>query len=165
MPSISWARFSLRTCCFRSFAKGSRIVTVASSAHFDVDRVDWDNLPQQRRYDPWEAYSLSKFGNVIFTAILARNLEGTGIIANCLHPGIVKTRLSQAASPGLATLMPEEGAETPVWLATSADIAGVSGYYFEEKQPVRSSTLSRDRRVQERLWKMAESLTGINSTS
>lgn len=146
-------------------AKGSRIVPVASSAHFDVDRIDWGNLPRQRRYDPWEAYSLSKFGDVIFTAILARNLEGTWVTANCLHPGIVKTRLSRAASPGVATLTPEEGAKTPVWLATSAETAGISGKYFEEKRPVRASALSRDRRVQERLWKVAESLTGINTRS
>ena len=79
--------------------KNSRIVTVASSAHEDVDRIDWKNLPQERRYDPWGAYSLSKFADVTFTYTLARNLEGTGITANCLHPGVVDTKLSRSALP------------------------------------------------------------------
>ena len=141
--------------------KGSRIVTVASSAHDDVDRIDWDNLPQQRRYDPWGAYSLSKFADVTFTYTLARNLEGTGITANCLHPGVVNTKLSRSAAPGIATITPEEGAQTSIFLARSPEVAGVSGRYFDDKRPVRSSALSYDRGVQERLWKMAEELTGI----
>ncbi len=143
-------------------AEGSRIVTVASSAHFDVDRIDWDNLPGQPRYDPWGAYALSKFADVTFTYTLARNLEGTGITANCLHPGVVDTNLSRSAAPGMATITPEGGAETPVWLARSPDVAGISGKYFEGKRPVRSSALSHDREVQERLWRMAGNLTGIS---
>jgi NAD(P)-dependent dehydrogenase (short-subunit alcohol dehydrogenase family) len=146
-------------------AEGSRIVTVASSAHFDVDRIDWDNLPGQPQYDPWGAYALSKFADVIFTYTLARNLEGTGITANCLHPGVVNTKLSRAAAPGIATITPEEGALTPVFLARSPDVAGVSGRYYDELRPVRSSALSHDRRVQERLWKMAEDLTGLTGRS
>ncbi len=141
--------------------KGSRIVTVASSAHFDVDRVDWDNLPGQQRYDPWGAYALSKFADVTFTYALARNLRGTGITANCLHPGVVDTKLSRSAAPGIATIKPEEGAQTSIWLARSPEVAGVTGRYFEEKREIASSALSRDRRVQEKLWKMAEDLTGL----
>jgi len=141
--------------------KGSRIVTVASSAHFDVDRIDWDNLPQQRRYDPWGAYSLSKFADITFTYTLARNLGESGITANCLHPGVVNTKLSRSVAPGIATITPEEGAQTSIYLACSPEVAGVSGRYFDEKRPVRSSALSHDRGVQERLWKMAEELTGI----
>ena len=141
---------------------GARIVTVASSAHFDVDRIDWENLPQQRRYDPWGAYALSKFADVTFTYTLARNLEGTGITANCLHPGVVNTKLSRSAAPGIATIAPEEGAETPMWLARSPEVAGVSGRYFEDTRHVRSSALSYDRGVQGRLWKMAEELTGMS---
>lgn len=141
-------------------AAGSRIVTVASSAHFDVDRIDWDNLPGQPRYDPWGAYALSKFADVTFTYTLARNLEGTGITANCLHPGVVDTKLSRSAAPGITTITPEEGAGTPVWLARSPDVAGISGKYFEGKTAVRSSALSHDRTVQERFWRLAEDLTG-----
>jgi len=141
--------------------KSSRIVIVASSAHFDVDRIDWGNLPGQQRYNPWDAYALSKFADVTFTCVLARNLEGTGITANCLHPGVVNTKLSRSAAPGIDTITPEEGAQTPVWLARSPDVAGVTGRYFEENRETASSPLSRDRTVQERLWKMAEDLTGL----
>jgi NAD(P)-dependent dehydrogenase (short-subunit alcohol dehydrogenase family) len=144
---------------------GARIVTVASSAHEDVGRIDWDNLPGQRRYDPWGAYALSKFADVAFTYTLARNLEGTGITANCLHPGVVNTRLSRSAAPGIATITPEEGALTPVWLARSPEVAGVTGRYFEEKKETASSSLSHNRKVQERLWKMAEDLTGTGSSN
>ena len=142
--------------------KNSRIVTVASSAHEDVDRIDWENLPQERRYDPWGAYSLSKFADVTFTYTLARNLEGTGITANCLHPGVVDTKLFRSAAPGIPAITPEEGAQTSIWLARSPEVAGVSGQYFDERRPVRSSALSYDRAVQERLWKMAEDLTGMS---
>jgi len=145
--------------------KGSRIINVASSAHFDVDRIDWGNLPRQQHYDPWGAYALSKFADVTFTYMLARNLKETGITANCLHPGVVNTKLSRSAAPGITTITPEEGAQTPVWLARSPEVTGVTGRYFEEKKETASSGLSHDRRVQERLWKMAEDLTGLGSSS
>jgi NAD(P)-dependent dehydrogenase (short-subunit alcohol dehydrogenase family) len=145
--------------------KRSRIVTVASSAHFDIDRIDWGNLPRQEHYDPWGAYALSKFADVTFTYTLARNLKGTGITANCLHPGVVNTKLSRSAAPGIATITPEDGAQTAVWLARSPEVAGVTGRYFEEKREVASSVLSHDRKVQERLWKMAEVLTGPGTSN
>jgi NAD(P)-dependent dehydrogenase (short-subunit alcohol dehydrogenase family) len=157
--------FLLTSLLLPLLRKQSRIVTVASSAHFDVGRIDWDNLPGQHRYDPWGAYSLSKFADVTFTYTLARNLEGTGITANCLHPGVVNTKLSRSAAPGIATITPEEGALTPVWLARSPEVAGVTGRYFEEKKETASSSLSYNRKVQERLWKMAEDLTGLGSSN
>lgn len=140
----------------------SRIVTVASSAHEDVNRIDWTNLPVQHRYDPWEAYSLSKFADVAFTYSLARRLKETPVTANCLHPGVVNTKILRAAFPGMTAIPPEEGAKTPVYLATSPAVAGISGKYFEDRKPVQSSALSHDRMVQERLWKMAEDLTGLS---
>ncbi len=155
--------FLLTNLLLSHLAPGSRIVTVASSAHFDVDRIDWGNLPGQPQYDPWGAYALSKFCDVIFTFDLARQLEGSGVTANCLHPGVVKTKLSRAAAPGTAELTPDQGAETSVFLATDPGVAGVSGMYFEEKRPVRSSALSYDHTVQDRLWKMAEDLTGMHT--
>ncbi len=142
----------------------SRIVTVASSAHYDVDRIDWANLPAQHRYDPWGAYSLSKFADVTFTFVLARRLGKTGVTANCLHPGVVNTKILQEAFPGMTAIPPDEGAKTSVFLATSPDISGVSGKYFEDSRPAQSSSLSHDRNVQERLWKMAEDLTGLSGT-
>jgi NAD(P)-dependent dehydrogenase (short-subunit alcohol dehydrogenase family) len=141
---------------------GARIVTVASSAHLDLNRISWENLPGEREYDSWGAYSLSKFADVTFTYVLARRLEGTGVTANCLHPGVVDTKLSHAAAPGYPTITPEEGAKTSIFLARSPTVAGVSGRYFEDLRPVRSSPLSYNRSVQERLWTIAEELTGIS---
>lgn len=144
---------------------GGRIVTVASSAHYDVDRIDWENLPAWPAYDAWGAYSFSKFADVTFTYCLDRDLVGTGVTANCLHPGVVRTKLSKAAAPGMATLTPEEGARTSIWLATSPDVSGVSGKYFEEMKPVKSSPLSYNRPVQERLRAMAADLTGMSENA
>ena len=141
----------------------SRVVTVASSAHEDVQGIDWDNLQGERDYDPWDAYARSKFADVVFTYILARNIEGSGVTANCLHPGVVDTKLLRSAFPGYPAIPPEEGAKTPVYLALSPEVDGVSGSYFDERKPARSSALTHDRKVQERLWKVAEELTGVVS--
>ena len=139
----------------------SRIVTVASSAHEDVNQIPWENLPSLDRYDPWEVYSLSKFADVTFTYSLARNLKRTGVTANCLHPGIVNTKILRSAFPNMPAILPKEGAKTSLYLALSPSVAGISGQYFENQKLARSSRLSHNRKVQERLWKMAEGLTGL----
>jgi len=141
-------------------SSGARIVTVASSAHEDVDRIHWEDLPQERRYDPWGAYSLSKFADITFTYTLARNLDGSVVTANCLHPRVVDTKLLRSAFPGIPAITPEEAAKTPVWLARYPEVAGVTGKYFDAMHLVRSSAMTYDRGVQGRLWKMAEELTG-----
>jgi len=137
----------------------SRIVTVASSAHEDVGRVSWEELPAWDHYNAWDAYALSKFADVAFTYTLAREISGTGITANCLHPGVTDTNLLKRAFPGLAGITPEEGARTSVYLALSPRVARISGRYFEDRRVVKSSKLTHDRSVQERLWRMAEDLT------
>jgi NAD(P)-dependent dehydrogenase (short-subunit alcohol dehydrogenase family) len=129
----------------------SRIVTIASSAHEDVDHIDWDNLPAQDRYDPWGAYALSKFADITFTYSLARAIEGMGVTANCLHPGVTDTKLLRSAFPGYPAISPEEGARTSVYLATSPEVARISGRYFDNRKQVRSSALTYDRQVQEQL--------------
>ena len=141
----------------------SRIVTVASIAHKDIHRIDWDNLQGEHTYDAWNVYALSKFADITFTYTLARNTEGTGVTANCLHPGVVSTKLLRSAFPKMPGIPSEQGARTSVYLAVSPDVTGVSGQYFDNVRPVRSSALTYDRPVQERLWKMAEDLTGIIS--
>ena len=139
----------------------SRIVTVASTAHEDVSRIDWDNLPAMPRYDPWEAYSLSKFADLVFTYTLAERLEGSGVTANCLHPGVVDTCVLRTAFPGMQGITPEEGSRTSVYLALSPEVEGVSGQYFEDMRPASSAALTHDRAVQERLWDIAREITGV----
>jgi NAD(P)-dependent dehydrogenase (short-subunit alcohol dehydrogenase family) len=138
----------------------SRIVTVASSAHEDVDRIYWDNLPRLERYDAWGAYSLSKFADITFTYTLARNIAGTGVTANCLHPGVTDTKLLHSAFPSYSGISPDEAARTSVYLASSPEVMDISGQYFETQKRTRSTPLTHDRSVQAHLWKIAEELTG-----
>jgi NAD(P)-dependent dehydrogenase (short-subunit alcohol dehydrogenase family) len=107
---------------------------------------------------------------VLFAYELSRRLEGTGVTANCLHPGTVATNISKGSLGPFAFLgkisrlfliSPEEGAETPVYLATSPEVEGVTGRYFERKREKRSSVGSYDRALAERLWNESERLTGF----
>lgn len=135
----------------------SRIVNVASAAHRDVRRIDWENVLGEKHYDPFEAYALSKFADITLTYSLAESLHKAGVTVNCLHPGTVATKMLRAEFPGIRGIPPAEGAKTSVYLAISPEIAAVSGKYFEEsREPGRSSALTYDRTVQKRLWEEAE---------
>lgn len=136
----------------------SCIVTVASSAHEDVRSIPWDNLQGEKHYDAWDAYALSKFADITFTYTLARMVKGTGLTANCLHPGVVSTKLLKSAFPHIPGIPVEKGALTSVYLALDPAVSKVSGNYFDEQKPVRSSALTYDRTVQDRLWKVAEKI-------
>lgn len=139
----------------------ARIVNVASIAHRSVRSVDWGNLPGLPDYDAYNAYAVSKLGIVAFTARLARTLEGTGVTANSLHPGVIDTKLLRAYTGGKnGGAPPERGAEVEVRLALSPDAGAVNGGYFEEGRWKRPSSLALDAGVQERFWEMGSSLTG-----
>ena len=146
----------------------SRVVTVSSGAHRRVE-LDFDDLQNERGYSPFDAYSRSKLANVYFTYELARRLEGTGVTANCMHPGVVSTALFRdmkwwqrialfLGRPFLLT--PERGADTAVYLAADPGIAGVTGRYFEKREAVASSPVSYDANLARRLWEVSEALTG-----
>ncbi|MDI9632522.1 MAG: SDR family oxidoreductase [Methanolinea sp.] len=138
----------------------SRIVNVASIAHRDVRHVDWDNLHGEKHYDPFFAYALSKFADITFTYVLAGMIAEKGVTANCLHPGVIGTKLLRAGFPGIRGKPPAEGARIPVYLALSPEVEGVTGKYFEEStRPCPSSPLTYDRVTQERLWEVAEELS------
>jgi len=137
----------------------SRIINVASIAHWDA-QVDWNNLQGEMHYDAFDAYALSKLCIILFTYALAERLKGTRVTANCLHPGVIKTKLLQAGFGNHLGDAPEKGAETSVYLACSSEVKDVTGRYFEKCKPVRSSPLSYDRELRERLWRVSEKLTG-----
>ncbi|MCM2466619.1 SDR family oxidoreductase [Methanoculleus oceani] len=139
---------------------GARIVNVASIAHRSVRSIDWENLPDFPDYDAYDAYAVSKLGVVAFTARLARTLEGTGVTANCLHPGVIDTKLLRAYMGGRGGAPPEQGAEVEVHLAVSPETGAMNGGYFEESRWTRPSSLALDAGVQERFWEMGSSLTG-----
>ena len=147
----------------------SRIVNVASATHYGK-RVRFDDLQGKRRYSGFWAYGQSKLANILVTYSLARKLEGTGVTVNCLHPGFVRTNLGRDNGPlffffKLATIFavsPEKGAETVIHLASSPEVSGVTGKYFEDRKEVRSSDESYDVETARRLWQVSEELTGLS---
>ncbi|MGO4340829.1 SDR family NAD(P)-dependent oxidoreductase [Pedococcus sp. 2YAF34] len=139
----------------------ARVVTVSSGAQA-MGRIDFDDLEGERGYRGQRAYNQSKLANVLFTYELARRLEGTGVTATVLHPGVVRTAFGQedpgrwmAAMTRVARLFmktPEEGARTSIHLASSPAVEGVTGQYFANERPKRSSKASYDRAAAARLW-------------
>jgi NAD(P)-dependent dehydrogenase (short-subunit alcohol dehydrogenase family) len=150
---------------------GARIVNVSSSAQ-GIGKINFDDL-QSTRYSSFGAYSMSKLANVVFTYALARRLEGTGVTANALHPGNVATGFgdnSKSAAMRFVyrvikrfSLSPEGGADTAVYLASSPDVTGKTGGYFERRALKRSRPKSYDEGVQERLWLESARLTGLSA--
>lgn len=147
----------------------ARIVNVSSDAHHGT-KINFDDLQSRQRYAPMQVYGQSKLANLLFTYELARRLEGTGVTANALHPGFVATNL--AANNGwlarlflplvhLFAISAEAGAQTSIYLATSPEVERVTGQYFVNKQPVRSSPESYDRSAASRLWQVSAELTGL----
>ena len=148
----------------------SRIVNVSSGDH-KSGAIDFDDLQQEKRYKGAKAYSQSKLANVLFTYELAKRLEGTGVTANCLHPGAgVRTNFGSGVSGvfgftvrALRPLMksPEKGAETSVYLASSPEVEGLSSRYFVKKAEASSSAVSYDQRIARRLWEVSAELTNL----
>jgi retinol dehydrogenase-12 len=141
----------------------ARIVNVASTMHTG-GVIDFGDLQGEKSYRGMRAYSQSKLANVLFTYALARRLEGSGVAANCLHPGGVATGFGQNRPGALKLLMrlarpflitAEQGAATSIYLASSPDVEGVSGKYFAKCKPARSSAASHDEGLQERLWALS----------
>ena len=151
----------------------SRVVTVSSGAQA-MGRIDFDDLQSERRYSSQRAYSASKLANVMFAYELARRLEGTGVTATVLHPGVVRTTFA-AEDPSLVykALMPlarlvmktpEQGAATSTYLASSPEVEGVTGRYFANRKPKQSSKASYDAHAAARLWQVSADLVGLGST-
>jgi NAD(P)-dependent dehydrogenase (short-subunit alcohol dehydrogenase family) len=135
-------------------APQGRIVTVSSMAHASGE-IDAEDLGLARRYTGYGAYSTSKLANVLFTVALARRLAGTPVTANCLHPGVISTKLLRAGF-GMGGATVERGARTPVYLATSPEVEGVSGEYFVDSRPATPARRARDDRLAEVLWEASE---------
>jgi NAD(P)-dependent dehydrogenase (short-subunit alcohol dehydrogenase family) len=130
----------------------ARIINVASDAH-EGSKIDFDDLQHHKHYSGWDAYGASKLANILFTYELARRLKGTGVTANAVHPGFVNTNFQRAAGLSMrGPLTPEEGADTQIWLASSPEVEGITGKYFVRRRETRSSAISYDTGVAQRLW-------------
>jgi NAD(P)-dependent dehydrogenase (short-subunit alcohol dehydrogenase family) len=147
----------------------SRVVTTSSIGHRRGD-LDFADLQLTRGYAIMRAYGRSKLANILFTSELARRLAGRGVTANCLHPGAVATRIWSGAPwfarPILAVARrfmrtPEQGAEGIVLLASSPEVAGLTGAYLEDGRPVQPSALARDAAAARRLWDESARLVGL----
>jgi len=146
----------------------ARVVNVSSDAH-RRGRIDLDDLQSQRRYRGFAVYAASKLMNVLFTNELARRLDGTGVTANSLHPGFVRSNFGRNNGPvvGLAigalglvgrAITVEQGARTSVYAAADPSLEGVTGVYLDRERPVRPAEAALDQDLARRLWDASEHL-------
>ncbi len=150
-------------------AGSARVVTVSSDAHRGVAQIEFDNLQAERRYKPFRAYSQSKLANVLFTYELARRMEGTGVAATCLHPGVVRTRIWAGAGGILGLfgalakpfmISAERSARSVTRLAAAPELEGTTGRYFHRDREADSSPGSHDPQAAARLWEESARLAG-----
>jgi NAD(P)-dependent dehydrogenase (short-subunit alcohol dehydrogenase family) len=163
------AYFVLTNLLLAKMGAGARIVSTASDAHKGA-KLDFSDLQSANRYSGFAVYGRSKLCNILFTRELARRLRGTGITANCFHPGFVATRFGNESGGALSlgiraaktfALTPEQGAQTMVYLANSPDVAEVSGGYFVKCKmatPTREAQNDADAR---RLWDISAESSGV----
>jgi NAD(P)-dependent dehydrogenase (short-subunit alcohol dehydrogenase family) len=153
----------------------SRIVNVASSAHNTARKgIPFDDLQSTKRYRGMRVYGESKLANILFTVELARRLAGTGVTANSLHPGTVRTGYGadgdargflafgiKIAQPFF--LSPAKGARTSIYLASSSAVDGVTGEYFDKCKPATPRPWAQDTEAAKRLWQVSEELVGLGT--
>ena len=151
----------------------SRIVNVSSDSH-QSGYINMHDLQSKQQYKFMRSYGQSKLALVLFTYELARRLQGTGVTANCLHPGFTATNIGQSGVGKVGRsivklifsnlgISPEEGAKTSIYLASSPDVEGVTGKYFAKSIPVRSAPISYDETLQRQLWDETTKLVHLHA--
>ena len=165
--------FLLTTRLLRRLVESApaRIVNVASNAHMQARRgMPFDDLQSTRAYAGMRVYGTSKLANILFTNELApARLAGQGVTANSFHPGTVATGYGgdgdakgflaiglKVAKPFF--LSPQKGARTSIYLASSPDVAGVTGEYFVKCKPKKPGKQALDVEGGRRLWEVSEEL-------
>lgn len=150
--------------CLKASAP-SRVVTVTSKLH-KGGAIDFDSFRGGQKYSAQKAYGQSKLANVLFALELAERLQGTGVTSNCLHPGAVRTDIMRQV-PGIVRWLVnlsfvdvDKGAQTSIMLATDADLAAVTGQYYDQCEPDTVADIALDQSLRRRLWETSEALTG-----
>jgi NAD(P)-dependent dehydrogenase (short-subunit alcohol dehydrogenase family) len=138
----------------RKSEKG-KIINVASMVH--ATAIDFENLQGEQNFEGSEAYALSKLCNVLFTYKLDRILDKENVSVNCLHPGVINTKLLRSNWGGIGGSV-KEGAENVLYVATYEEIDYVSGKYFVNKMPQSSATITYEEDKQDKLWKVSEEM-------
>jgi NAD(P)-dependent dehydrogenase (short-subunit alcohol dehydrogenase family) len=147
----------------------ARVVTTSSDAHHR-GKLDFEDLDGERSWSSWSAYANSKLANILFTRALAGRLDPAEVTANCLHPGVIRTRLGRGAGGVLGAGWsvarpffgsPRRGAETIVHLVASPEGAEVTGGYFAGSRPAGTSAAAADYDAAERLWQVSSELVGL----
>ncbi len=151
----------------------SRIINVSSGAH-KMGKIDFEDLQMTKSYKSINAYAQSKLAVVLFTKSLSEKLRGHQITVNCLHPGITGTQMGVDRNTGdgkllasivkFIALTPEKGAKTTLYLATSPEVAHITGEYFYKKKIAKASKLVKDTALAKKLWDVSVQLTGIDPT-
>ena len=151
-------------------AVNARLINLSSDIH-KKGHIIFDDLMTEKKYKGFGVYSHAKLANILFTKELSRRLHDTDITVNTLHPGIVRTNFTADSGRFIRFMMtimgsllksPEKGAETSVYLASSKDVAGISGKYFVNRKEKKSSPESCNEEVAKKLWKMSCELTGLD---
>ena len=156
----------------------ARIINVSSRMHANASDYGFDDFQFARSYGVAKAYARTKLYNVLFTRELARRLAGSGVTANALHPGMIRTGIGKDGDlRGLAALVwpllqrwkgrpVEEGARVPLHLATAPELEGVTGKYFTTNlREAEPSALARDDAAARKLWEMSERLVQLAPSS
>lgn len=149
----------------------ARIINVSSGAHFS-GRWNPDDIHMSKKYRVFWAYGNTKLYNILFTKYLAEQLKSTRVTANCLHPGVVKTRIGNKNTPdmlGIAWnlltffrgISETDGAKTTLYLATSPEVENISGKYFDKCKEAASSEISNNFEAAKQLWMMSKEMSGI----
>ncbi len=146
----------------------SRVINVSSALHAKggIDFGSFRGEQGEKHYNGSKSYAQSKLANVLFTMELDRRF-GEELTTNCLHPGVVGTRLANKKAGTLTSTVwsmykpfaipPHKGADTSVYLAESPEVQDVSGRYFDEKQCLRKpSSIARNEQLARRLWEFSE---------
>jgi NAD(P)-dependent dehydrogenase (short-subunit alcohol dehydrogenase family) len=144
---------------------GARIISTSSSAH-TRGTINFDTIGKPKGFTQG-AYGVTKLCNILFTRELAKRLQGTGVTANCFHPGVVRSNFGAGAGPLISLILklvqlraitPEQGAETLVYLAASPEVANVSGRYFARSKEAPTAPAAQDDAAAARLWLLSEEI-------
>lgn len=150
----------------------ARIINVNAGLYVR-GQIDLDRLPTGEDFHPIRTYCNTKLCNILFTRQLAVRLAGTGVTVNAIHPGVIRTRLGSSVPVWMKPLIwlakrfwktPEHGAQGPVYLATSDEVAGVSGAYFDEMTQMPYHPVALDDALAKQVWTLSETLTGLPAT-